>query len=338
MCNSKNALDVVSAILCQEALHKQITATALPDIIPLICRAADVFSNEPPCLLLTGEFIIVGDLHGDLSSLLRIFGECGYPPHRSYLFLGDYVDRGPSSCGVLLLLFALKILFRDQIYLLRGNHETSDMTGMHGFMDECLCRFSREAYAAALRVFSELPLCAIVNSHFFCVHGGIPSDLTKLTELRKPDSEPFDRAVSDLLWSDPSDRIAGFVRSGRGRGHLFGADAVQTFLEKTGLALVIRSHEMCTSGFHYPLGKSGGVMTVFSTCDYCGSGNDAAVAVIRNEGIQQICFGPLTTEQKAKRRIVFPYWVMCHVAALDIDDAIPALEPVDNLGTLTAFQ
>jgi diadenosine tetraphosphatase ApaH/serine/threonine PP2A family protein phosphatase len=211
------------------------------------------------------------------------------------------------------------------------------MTAMHGFRDECLGHFPRALYAAVLGCFSQLPICATVNSSIFCVHGGIPSDLTRLPHLAKPDGRDFDGLVNDLLWSDPSACIAGFRPSDRGCGHIFGPDAAQAFLEETGFDLIVRSHEMCVEGYDRPFGKNGGVLTVFSTCDYCGLKNSAGVVVVGEERTETICFKLLTPEQKASHRIVFPDWLMCHVTAVKIDHAMPALEPVDDFSTLADF-
>jgi hypothetical protein len=62
--------------------------------------------EDPAVLDLTRDCIIVGDIHGDLCSLVRIFEHHGWPPARPYLFLGDYVDRGLNSCEVILLLYS----------------------------------------------------------------------------------------------------------------------------------------------------------------------------------------------------------------------------------------
>lgn len=57
------------------------------------------------------------------------------PPDSTYLFLGDYVDRGRQGIETICLLFALKIKFRTKIYILRGNHESASITRIYGFFE-----------------------------------------------------------------------------------------------------------------------------------------------------------------------------------------------------------
>lgn len=72
---------------------------------------------------------LFGDLHGQFGDLMRLFDEYGTPniggdiTYIDYLFLGDYVDRGNHCLETICLLLALKIQHKENVHLIRGNHE-----------------------------------------------------------------------------------------------------------------------------------------------------------------------------------------------------------------------
>jgi serine/threonine protein phosphatase 1 len=68
----------------------------------------------------------IGDVHGCLTKLLRLLERCLHDsagrPHR-FVFVGDYIDRGPDSSGVIETLTELQDERPGDVVCLRGNHE-----------------------------------------------------------------------------------------------------------------------------------------------------------------------------------------------------------------------
>ena len=69
-----------------------------------------------------------GDIHGQFYDLKELFAVGGDCPYTNYLFMGDFVDRGCYSVESFLLLLALKVRYPDRIFLIRGNHESRQIT------------------------------------------------------------------------------------------------------------------------------------------------------------------------------------------------------------------
>ncbi|EAX87785.1 Ser/Thr protein phosphatase, putative [Trichomonas vaginalis G3] len=271
----------------------------------------ECLKRDPILLKLPSDIIVVGDLHGNIDALLRIFSRCGYPPNTKYLFLGDYVDRGENSVDVFLLLLCLKIRNPNCVFLLRGNHESIGMTRIYGFRDEVLMKLDKKTYLRMAEVFRYLPIAAVINKKIFCVHGGISKDLLnvdQLLEMEKPTEVPLDGPIADLLWSDPRNDVLAYEPSDRGSGYLFGPDACNEFLETNGFDLLVRSHESCSKGFDWVFQKSGEekdrCLTIFSSHDYCMEGNDAGVLKVNKDGN----FSIITFIYGKNIGIVLPDW------------------------------
>jgi serine/threonine protein phosphatase 1 len=69
-----------------------------------------------------GRLLAIGDIHGCLSQLCTLLDQVAPTTHDQLVFLGDYVDRGPDSAGVVETLLELRARLPHTVFL-RGNHE-----------------------------------------------------------------------------------------------------------------------------------------------------------------------------------------------------------------------
>jgi len=249
----------------------------LEEVQELLGEARRVLASEPSLVEVSAErALFVGDTHGDVHSSLKAFGVSA----DVYIFLGDYVDRGPMQLENLLFLLAKKLEDPDRVLLLRGNHESPLMNIHYGFFEEVGYRYGPRAYSAFAKVFSTLPYATLVNGSVLALHGGLATTLSSVEDLRRlsrPDELPSDRTAFEVLWNDPSESVRGFAPSPRGPGiYLFGSDVFERFAEGSGIKLLVRAHEYFAEGVHRYFG--GRVISVFS-CRYYPASRPAALLI-----------------------------------------------------------
>jgi len=226
----------------------------LNEVRYLIEKSREVFICQPVLLDLEAPLKIVGDIHGQYYDLLRLFEYGGFPPDANYLFLGDYVDRGPNGLETICLLMAYKIKYPENFFMLRGNHECSSINRIYGFYEECKTRYNLKIWKLFNDCFNCLPLGAIIEDKILCIHGGLSPDLKGLEQIRRivrPTEIPDTGLLCDLLWADPDQEVQGWQENDRGVSFTFGADVVENFLKRHEFDLVVRAHQVVEDGYEF---------------------------------------------------------------------------------------
>ena len=266
----KGEIDAVLAELWSCKLPSLRNATMLLE------KTVDILGQEPTTLSLRTPITVCGDIHGQFYDLLELFSVGGKPPEQNFIFLGDYVDRGFYSTETFLLLAALKCRYPTKMFLLRGNHESRQVTEDYGFYDEVCRKYDNSVYELFLRAFNMLPLAAVIDNAIFCVHGGLSPDLNQVADIDALDRKvepPENGLFSDLLWSDP-ENVTGFKQSQRGAGYVFGGDVTAKFLNQNKLKFMCRAHQQAMDGFEKWF--DGLLYTVWSAPNYCYRGGNLA--------------------------------------------------------------
>ena len=259
----------------------------LPILEKICLKTYKILSDEPNLLRLTSPIYIFGDIHGQYCDLIRFLDIIGLPPKSQFLFLGDYVDRGDNSIEVISLLFSLKIKYPKQVFLLRGNHECSQVNDAYGFKDECVERYKDRG----IHIWNEinntlrmLPVSAVIDNKIFCTHGGISPHLENLEQINKINRnvEIPDRGIlCDLTWADPKRQRNKWADNDRGISYTFNEKALDDFIKKMKIELVVRAHQVVDDGFQFFNNQK--MVTVFSAPNYCGEvGNHASVMKVKS--------------------------------------------------------
>ena len=221
-----------------------------------------------------GEALVIGDVHGDLESLIAILKSSGFmqklaaSKDATLVFLGDYGDRGARSTEVYYTILKLKLAFPEQVILLRGNHEGPEdlMASPHDLPMQFQFRFKedgRAVYSKVRKLFACLYNAVLVEERYLMVHGGLSPEIATAQDLANANkTHPEKDVLEDLLWSDPNDTVKSVLYSPRGAGKLFGKSVTEKVLQKLGVKILIRGHEPCEEG--YKLNHDGKVLTLFS--------------------------------------------------------------------------
>jgi protein phosphatase len=220
-----------------------------------------------------GEALVIGDLHGDLESLLAILQESLFlqkmekTKDATLIFLGDYGDRGDKPAEIYYTILKLKLAFPKQIVLLRGNHEGPvDLAASpHDLPFQFRNRFGEDwmlAYEKTSTLWTYLYNAVFVAGRFLMIHGGVSPGISSLQDIAQARDNHNEALLEDLLWNDPGEGMQGVSLSPRGAGKLFGKGVTEQVLGRVNAKILIRGHEPSGTGFK--INHDGKVLTLFS--------------------------------------------------------------------------
>ena len=306
-------------LLPEHYTSKSFEEQLIPEglIVQILVKARTILASEPVLVEVDSPVYVCGDLHGQYYDLVNIFKRC--PPlggkvfgsdskkartdqeartderAYSFLFLGDYVDRGARSIEVVVTLLALKIISPQQLTMLRGNHEDEQIMLLYGFYDECKRRYGVKLFKMFTDLFRVLPIAAIINKSIFCMHGGLSAELRFVKDIPdiRPCNVPHSGIVCDLLWADPEADLPNDVDwapSSRRISAVFSERALERFLIENDLDLVCRAHQVVEEGFQFfPDHKKRHLLTIFSATNYCNEfGNRGGILCVDENAVCSI--------------------------------------------------
>ena len=275
----------MSALNVDSYLQTLRDGSCLPERdLRMVCeKVKEILIEESNVQPISAPVTVCGDIHGQFYDLLELFRTGGEIPKTNYIFIGDFVDRGYNSVETFEFLLCLKLKYPANITLLRGNHESRQITLVYGFFDEIVRKYGNaNPWKYCTDVFDYLGLAAIIEGRVLCIHGGLSPDIKTLDNIRTIERKievPHDGPFCDLMWSDPED-IETWQMSPRGAGWLFGSKVTKEFNHLNGLDLICRAHQLVQEGYKYWFPEKS-LVTVWSAPNYCyRCGNVAAILSI----------------------------------------------------------
>ncbi|KAG6404241.1 hypothetical protein SASPL_136485 [Salvia splendens] len=311
---------------CTLSLFGVMSDDSDPELMNL--KVKEILIEESNVQPVNSPVTVCGDIHGQFHDLMKLFQTGGHVPETNYIFMGDFVDRGYNSLEVFTILLLLKARYPANITLLRGNHESRQLTQVYGFYDECQRKYGNtNAWRYCTDVFDYLTLSAIIDGTVLCVHGGLSPDIRTIDQvslimrfsissgkqIRVIDRNceiPHEGPFCDLMWSDPED-IETWAVSPRGAGWLFGSRVTTEFNHINKLDLVCRAHQLVQEGLKYMF-QDKGLVTVWSAPNYCyRCGNVASILSFNENMEREVKFFTETEENNQMRgpRSGVPYFL-----------------------------
>lgn len=242
-------------------------------VTKLVDDSQKYFFEDATILHLEPPVVVVGGLFGYFYDLLTMFETFGHPPAHVYVFLGDVIGKGPQSLETILMLLCYKVLYPNNIYIIRGYNEIEIVNARLRFKTQVTNRYSVELWNKFNKLFGYFPLGAVLADQILLISSGISNEYPSLDELAQLD-KPIDIGKSgplfDLLSSIPDHMLNDWCDIHRSKILSFGINPVKEFCQTNNLKMIIRSHTIVDDGFEFPLGGDEAFLTISTIPSYDG--------------------------------------------------------------------
>ena len=216
---------------------------------------------------------VIGDIHSSFHSMMDIIDSLNtlgffvddtlaLTPNHYVFFTGDIVDRGPYSIELLCLIFTMKTLSFDNVYIINGNHEDSTTYTNYGLTQEVLGQFGTvsEDFLKTLHYLPSAIYLSFGGKKYHLSHGAFelnyagfsrtpntynPSN--RLATFLANSSSTFDlletNPFTDFKWGDLSQSLPWYLpHQGNGRAQ-FGYNLIKSYLDNHEISAVIGGHQ-----------------------------------------------------------------------------------------------
>ena len=206
----------------------------------------EILAEENNVQPVSAPVINCGDIHGQIYDLFELFRIGGEIPNSRYVFMRDYETFE--------YLLALKLKYLSHITILRGNHESHQISSVYGCYTKINKKYGNSnIWNYFVDIFDYLPIAALIEGKIFYIHGGLSPYVSTVDQIRLINRKmeiPHEGPFCDLMWSDPDD-IETWILSSRGAGWIFGSKVVDEFCHLNNLELICKAHQLVIEGFKY---------------------------------------------------------------------------------------
>ena len=167
------------------------------------------------------------------------------------------------------------------------------MTQMFTYKKECRVKYSLDLWYESMSLFDCLPICALIDDRFLCMHGGISPNLKSMNDIAKLNrfqEIPSEGPLCDLMWSDPNRQFNDqqtppwIFNNTRNCSFFFNYKACEHFLIENRLLAIIRAHEVVPNGLLFyeqgSISQFPVLISLFSAPNYCDVYNNTAALII----------------------------------------------------------